>query len=130
VSTINQLSSKVGSSIKRNKKIKKNKTYALKGAPHRLGCVYRLYKQTPKKPNSAKRNIAKIILNFNKRFVLCQVPGESPTLQKFNNVLIRGARLRDLPGIRYKAISGKLDFEPNTKRKQRRSKFGVVRLKI
>jgi small subunit ribosomal protein S12 len=82
----------------------------------------------PKKPNSAARKTIKVILLFNKKSVLCHIPGIKHSLQKYSSVLIRGARVRDLPGIKYRAVRGKFDLKRVYDRTKARSKYGVPKL--
>lgn len=83
----------------------------------------------PKKPNSAQRQVARVKITSTNRWVTVSIPGKGHTLQQFSNVLIRGGRVRDLPGIHYRVVRGTKDAKavPDTTRKQRRSKFGVPR---
>ena len=79
---------------------------------------------TPRKPNSALRKVARLKL-FNKKFITAYIPGEGHNLQKFGDVLVRGGRIKDLPGIKYTIIRGKFDLIPVNDRKQGRSKYGT-----
>lgn len=119
--TINQLLSKI-----RKKKHKKCKTVALGGKPQRRGVCLKVYTTKPKKPNSAIRKVAKLKL-FGGKQVIAYIPGQGHMLQKFSIVLIRGGRVRDLPGVKYKIIRGKLDltWRENFIRKNRRSFYGI-----
>ena len=96
----------------------------LKKCPQRRGVVQRVFIQAPKKPNSAKRKVAKVRLS-SKRIVTCHLPGEGHTLSKHSVVLVRGGRCQDLIGVRYKPIRGKFDFAPLRTRRTRLSKFGI-----
>ena len=107
-------------------KYSKSRVKELGGCPQKKGTCIRLFTLSPKKPNSAVRKVAKIFLTT-KKLVLAYIPGEGHTLQRFNNVLIRGGRVKDLPGIRYKIIRGKLDCTSVNLRRQGRSKYGVKR---
>lgn len=120
MTTINQLCK----SKKRKKKRSLNKTPALEKCPHKKGFCTKLVIRTPKKPNSALRKIAKIKLS-NKKYVYAYIPGEGHKLQEYSTVLIRGGRVKDLPGIKYKLVRGKLDFEGLKNRKTSRSKYGT-----
>lgn len=120
--TLNQLSIKRA----RQKKYKKNKTPALRGKPQVKGVCAKIITRTPKKPNSAIRKVAKVKLST-KRIVEAYIPGEGHNLRQFSGVLIRGGRVPDLPGVRYKNIRGKLDFASVVGRKTARSKYGVKR---
>ena len=121
--TINQL-------CKRNRKGKKKvkKTPALEKCPQKKGICVKLVLRTPKKPNSALRKIAKVKLS-NGKLTYGYIPGEGHNLQEYSNVLIRGGRVKDLPGIKYHLIPGKLDFAGPKNRKNSRSKYGIKRLK-
>ena len=113
----------------RKKIFRKSRTSSLKNCPQKRGIILRLYRVKPKKPNSAQRKVAKIRLCTNKT-ILVYLPGMSYGLypQVYANVLIRGGRVRDLPGIRYKIIRGKYDSASVLFRKQGRSKYGVANL--
>ena len=106
----------------------KTKAPALKGSPQRRGVCTRVYTVTPKKPNSALRKVAKVRLT-NQREVISYIPGEGHNLQEHSVVLIRGGRVRDLPGVRYHVLRGVLDTQGVKDRKQRRSKYGAKRPK-
>ena len=112
----------------RRDKIAKVKTAALKGSPQRRGVCTRVYTTTPKKPNSALRKVAKVRLT-NQREVISYIPGEGHNLQEHSVVLIRGGRVRDLPGVRYHVLRGVLDTQGVKDRKQSRSKYGAKRPK-
>jgi len=109
---------------KRKKKKKKNKTPSLKGCPQKRGICVKIYNRTPKKPNSALRKVAKIRLATKKR-IEAYIPGEGHNLQEFSVVLMRGGRVKDLPGVKYHLIRGKYDLKGVRNRKQARSKYGV-----
>ena len=106
----------------------KTKTPALRGAPQKRGVCTRVYTTTPKKPNSALRKVAKIRLT-NQREVIAYIPGEGHNLQEHSVVLIRGGRVRDLPGVRYHVLRGVLDTQGVKDRRQSRSKYGAKRPK-
>ena len=112
----------------RRDKIAKVKTAALKGSPQRRGVCTRVYTTTPKKPNSAMRKVAKVRLT-NSFEVICYIPGEKHNLQEHSVVLIRGGRIKDLPGVRYHILRGVLDTQGVKERRQRRSKYGAKRPK-
>jgi len=112
---------------KRQKKIFKNKTPALSGCPQKKGVCIKILLRTPKKPNSALRKLAKLRLT-NGKLVYAYIPGEGHTLQEYSTVLIRGGRVKDLPGIKYKLVRGKLDFVGLKDRKNSRSKYGTKKL--
>ena len=120
----------------RTDKVSKNKKPALKGSPQRRGVCTRVYTTTPKKPNSALRKVARVRLT-NGMEVTAYIPGEGHNLQEHSVVLIRGGRVKDLPGVRYHIVRGTLDAvgaigPSNTNKKERsqgRSKYGVKRKK-
>jgi small subunit ribosomal protein S12 len=112
----------------RQDKVTKTKTPALKGSPQRRGVCTRVYTTTPKKPNSALRKVAKVRLT-NSYEVVSYIPGEGHNLQEHSVVMIRGGRVKDLPGVRYHIIRGTLDTQGVKDRKQRRSKYGAKRPK-
>jgi len=121
--TVNQLVRKP-----RSTRMKRNKVPALKGSPQKRGVCTRVYTTTPKKPNSALRKVAKVRLT-NGYEVVCYIPGEGHNLQEHSVVLIRGGRVKDLPGVRYHILRGVLDTQGVTDRKQRRSVYGTKRPK-
>ena len=104
----------------------KTKTPALRGAPQKRGVCTRVYTTTPKKPNSALRKVARVRLT-NGAEVGAYIPGEGHNLQEHSVVLIRGGRVKDLPGVRYHIIRGTLDAAGVTDRRQGRSKYGAKR---
>ena len=112
----------------RQDKAKKNKTLALKGSPQRRGVCTRVYTTTPKKPNSALRKVCRVRLSSGIE-VTAYIPGEGHNLQEHSIVLVRGGRVRDLPGVRYHVVRGSLDTLGVDDRKQGRSKYGVKRTK-
>ena len=101
---------------------------ALRACPQKRGVCVRVYTTTPKKPNSALRKVAKVRLT-NGREVISYIPGEGHNLQEHSVVLIRGGRVRDLPGVRYHVLRGVLDTQGVKDRKQSRSKYGAKRPK-
>ena len=121
--TVNQLIRKPRKPI-----IKRTKAPALKECPQRRGVCTRVYTTTPKKPNSALRKVARVRLT-NGFEVTSYIPGEGHNLQEHSVVLIRGGRVKDLPGVRYHIIRGSLDTQGVNDRKQRRSKYGAKRPK-
>jgi small subunit ribosomal protein S12 len=121
--TVNQLIRKP-----RRPKPSRNKVPALKGCPQRRGVCTRVYTTTPKKPNSALRKVAKVRLTTGIE-ALCYIPGEGHNLQEHSVVLIRGGRVKDLPGVRYHILRGVLDTQGVKDRKQRRSLYGAKRPK-
>ena len=121
--TINQLVRKG-----RQDKVGKTKTPALKGSPQRRGVCTRVYTTTPKKPNSALRTGARVKLTSQIE-VTAYIPGVGHNLQEHSVVLIRGGRVKDLPGVRYHIIRGKLDTTGVEARRRARSKYGAKRPK-
>ena len=121
--TINQL-------VKSGREAPKQKTAApaLQGSPQKRGVCVRVYTTTPKKPNSALRKVARVRLT-NGMEVTTYIPGEGHNLQEHSVVLIRGGRVKDLPGVRYHIIRGTLDTTGVQNRKQSRSKYGAKRPK-
>jgi small subunit ribosomal protein S12 len=112
----------------RNAMRRKTDSPALKGCPQRRGVCVRVYTTTPKKPNSALRKVARVRLT-NGMEVTTYIPGEGHNLQEHSVVLIRGGRVKDLPGVRYHIIRGSLDTSGVTNRRQGRSKYGAKRPK-
>ena len=112
----------------RETEITKSKSPALQGGPQRRGVCTRVYTTTPKKPNSALRKVAKVRLTSGIEAV-CYIPGEGHNLQEHSVVLIRGGRVRDLPGVRYHVLRGVLDTQGVKDRRQSRSKYGAKRPK-
>jgi small subunit ribosomal protein S12 len=106
----------------------KSKSPALDNCPQRRGVCTRVYTTTPKKPNSAMRKVARVRLT-NSKEVNVYIPGEGHNLQEHSIVLIRGGRVKDLPGVRYHIVRGSLDTSGVTDRKQQRSKYGTKRAK-
>ncbi len=121
--TVNQL-------IRKSRKPRRarNKVPALAACPQKRGVCTRVYTTTPKKPNSALRKVARVRLT-NGFEVTSYIPGEGHNLQEHSVVLIRGGRVKDLPGVRYHVIRGKLDAQGIDDRRQRRSKYGAKRPK-
>ena len=112
----------------RSTKFSKTKTPALKGSPQRRGVCTRVYTNTPKKPNSALRKVARVRLTSGVE-VTAYIPGVGHNLQEHSVVMIRGGRVKDLPGVRYHILRGVLDTQGVKNRKQRRSKYGAKRPK-
>lgn len=121
--TINQLVRKG-----RVKIITKSKARALEACPQKRGVCTRVYTTTPKKPNSALRKVARVRLTNNME-VTAYIPGEGHNLQEHSIVLIRGGRIKDLPGVRYHIIRGTLDTSGVEERKKSRSKYGAKKPK-
>lgn len=110
----------------REQVINRTASPALKSCPQKRGVCTRVYTTTPKKPNSALRKIARVRLS-NKMEVTAYIPGEGHNLQEHSIVLIRGGRVKDVPGVRYHIVRGTLDTQAVNGRKQSRSKYGVKR---
>ncbi len=110
----------------RARPVKRKKTPAMQRCPQKRGVCTRVYTTTPKKPNSALRKVARVRLT-NGFEVLSYIPGEGHNLQEHSVVLIRGGRVKDLPGVRYHIIRGVLDTQGISDRRQRRSKYGAKR---
>ena len=119
MATVNQLVRK-----SRKPKTRKTDVPALKGCPQRRGVCTRVYTTTPKKPNSALRKVARVRLS-NGFEVTAYIPGEGHNLQEHSVVLLRGGRVKDLPGVRYHILRGNLDTQGVANRKQRRSLYGT-----
>ena len=123
MATVNQLVRK-----SRKPKTRKTDVPALKGCPQRRGVCTRVYTTTPKKPNSALRKVARVRLS-NGFEVTAYIPGEGHNLQEHSVVLIRGGRVKDLPGVRYHILRGNLDTQGVANRKKRRSLYGTKKPK-
>ena len=119
MATINQLVRKP-----RKRKVTKSGVPALQACPQRRGVCTRVYTTTPKKPNSALRKVARVRLTSGTE-VTAYIPGEGHNLQEHSIVLVRGGRVKDLPGVRYKIVRGTLDTSGVRDRKQARSRYGV-----
>lgn len=121
--TINQL-------VRHGREVEKTKSKspAMQNSPQRRGVCTRVYTTTPKKPNSALRKVAKVRL-VNGLEVICYIPGEGHNLQEHSIVLVRGGRVKDLPGVRYTIVRGALDTAGVQKRNKSRSKYGTKRPK-
>jgi len=103
---------------------KKSKTPAMEACPQKRGVCIRVYTTTPKKPNSALRKVCRVRLT-NQMEVTAYIPGEGHNLQEHSVVLVRGGRVKDLPGVRYKVVRGTLDAAGVSDRKKARSQYGV-----
>ncbi len=114
--------------FERTKVVKRKKTPALQECPQRRGVCTRVYTTTPRKPNSALRKVARVRLT-NGIEVSAYIPGEGHNLQEHSVVMIRGGRVKDLPGVRYHIVRGTLDTAGVADRRQRRSKYGAKRPK-
>ena len=112
----------------REKKVRRRSKPALEGCPQRQGVCTRVYTKTPKKPNSALRKVAKVRLS-NSNEIIASIPGEGHNLQEHSVVLVRGGRVKDLPGVKYRIVRGVLDLQGVKNRKQGRSKYGTKRNK-
>ena len=112
----------------RHDKAAKVNAAALKGSPQRRGVCTRVYTTTPKKPNSALRKVARVRLTSGIE-VSAYIPGEGHNLQEHSMVLVRGGRVKDLPGVRYKIVRGSLDTQGVKDRKQARSRYGAKKEK-
>lgn len=113
----------------RKKIVYKSKSPALKSCPQRRGVCTRVYTTTPKKPNSALRKVARVRLTKTNVEVTAYIPGEGHNLQEHSIVMIRGGRVKDLPGVRYHIIRGTLDTSGVADRKKSRSKYGAKKPK-
>jgi small subunit ribosomal protein S12 len=123
MATINQLVRKP-----RKRKLTKSDVPALQACPQRRGVCVRVYTTSPKKPNSAMRKVCRVRLT-NSLEVTCYIGGEGHNLQEHSVVLIRGGRVKDLPGVRYHVVRGSLDTQGVNDRKQGRSKYGTKKAK-
>ena len=122
--SINQL-------LKTNRKKKKRYSRTLifeKKHPQKKGYCAKLLVKTPRKPNSALRKVARVSVSSVNKKIFTFLPGEGHSLQKFSQILVRGGRRKDLPGMKYTAVRGKYDFQPPYKRTNARSKYGVRKL--
>jgi small subunit ribosomal protein S12 len=124
MTTINQI-------IRKNRVLKRKKTInkILQNCPQKKGVCVKVYIQTPRKPNSAKRKVAKIKLSNNK-YTIAYIPGIGHSLQQHSTVLVRGGGVKDLAGVNYKIVRGKFDLSGVEKRIKARSKFGVKKKTI
>lgn len=120
--TINQLCRK-----KRKHKSRRAKVPALNMSPQKKGICTKIFLRTPKKPNSALRKLARLKLT-NGKSIVGYIPGEGHNLQAYSTVLVRGGRVKDLPGVKYTLVRGKLDFKGVNKRKTSRSKYGSKKM--
>ncbi len=122
--TYNQLVKKT----RKHRKYTISRSPALETAPQKKGTCLRVFTMTPRKPNSALRKVARLRL-FNDKYITAYIPGEGHNLQKYGDVLVRGGRVKDLPGIKYTIIRGKFDITSVGLRKQGRSKYGTIKKK-
>jgi small subunit ribosomal protein S12 len=126
MSTINQLLMNQNSIRRPKKKI--NKTPALQKCPQKRGVCLRVYTKTPKKPNSALRKVAKVRLT-NSIEIIAYIPGEGHNIQEHSVIMVRGGRVKDLPGVKYRMIRGVLDLQGIKSRRQSRSQYGTKKPK-
>lgn len=112
----------------RKNKRRRNRVAALQGQPQKKGVCTKVYTTKPKKPNSAIRKVAKVRLSTGK-YIISYIPGEGHNLQEHSVVLIRGGRVKDLPGVKFKIIRGKFDLLGVLNRKKGRSRYGAKKLK-
>jgi small subunit ribosomal protein S12 len=112
----------------RKKKKLKSRVIALNKCPQKKGVCSKIITMTPKKPNSALRQVARVRILKSRISIFAHIPGEGHNLQKFSNVLIRGGRVNDLPGIKYRLIRGKYDLKPLYKKIRGRSKYGAKKI--
>jgi small subunit ribosomal protein S12 len=108
--------------IKNKKKIKK---LILEKCPQKKATCLKVFVTSPKKPNSASRKVAKVVVLSNKKFTQCHIPGVKHSLQRYSTVLLRGGRVKDLPGVKYRLIRGKFDLKKVFNRAKARSKYGI-----
>jgi len=111
----------------RKRRVRRPRLHALAGAPQRRGVIYKLAIMTPRKPNSAKRKIAKIRLLYNNKKVFANIPGIGHNLHEYSVVIVRGGSAKDLPGVNYTMVRGLLDFtfREHFDRVKSRSKYGI-----
>ena len=126
MSTINQLL--MNRKCLKKPKTKINKTPALQKCPQRRGVCLRVYTKTPKKPNSALRKVAKVRLT-NSIEIIAYIPGEGHNIQEHSVIMVRGGRVKDLPGVKYRMIRGVLDLQGIKNRRQSRSQYGTKKQK-
>ena len=126
MSTINQLLMNFKNLRKPKRKI--NKTPALQKCPQKRGVCLRVYTKTPKKPNSALRKVAKVRLT-NSMEIIAYIPGEGHNIQEHSVIMVRGGRVKDLPGVKYRMIRGILDLQGIKNRRQSRSQYGAKKPK-
>jgi small subunit ribosomal protein S12 len=124
------MSTKIQLLLKKNrkKKIKKTKKLILEKCPQKKGTCLKVFIASPKKPNSASRKVVKVVLLSTKKQTQCHIPGIKHSLQRYSTVLIRGGRVKDLPGIKYRVIRGKFDLKCVYDRFKARSKYGISKL--
>jgi small subunit ribosomal protein S12 len=109
-------------------KKKKNRRLILAGSPQKKGTCLKVFLTTPKKPNSATRKVVKVVIVAQKKTTHAHIPGEKHSLQRYSTVLIRGGRVKDLPGVKYRVVRGKFDLKRVYDRIKARSKYGIRKL--
>jgi small subunit ribosomal protein S12 len=109
----------------RKKKLKKNKKLILDKCPQKKATCLKVFITSPKKPNSASRKVAKVILLSNRKVTHCHIPGVKHNLQRYSTILLRGGRVKDLPGVKYRLVRGKFDLKRVFDREKARSKYGI-----
>jgi small subunit ribosomal protein S12 len=107
------------------KKKKKIKKLSLEGCPQKKATCLKVFVTSPKKPNSASRKVAKVVFLSNRKITHCHIPGIKHSLQRYSTVLVRGGRVRDLPGVKYRVVRGKFDLKQVYDRSKSRSKYGI-----
>jgi small subunit ribosomal protein S12 len=117
------------SKFTRKSKVYKRKTLLLNNCPQKKATCLKVFTTSPKKPNSASRKVSKVILLSTKKTTYCHIPGIKHSLQRYSTVLIRGGRVKDLPGVKYRVIRGVFDLKAVFGRFKARSKYGVKKLK-
>jgi small subunit ribosomal protein S12 len=109
----------------RKKKKKKVKRLVLERCPQKKATCLKVFVTSPKKPNSASRKVAKVVLLSNRKITQCHIPGVKHSLQRYSTVLLRGGRVKDLPGVKFRLIRGKFDLKRVFDRAKARSKYGI-----
>jgi|TARA_B110000967_G_C18550812_1_gene395282 small subunit ribosomal protein S12 len=109
----------------RKKKKKKIKKLILEKCPQKKATCLKVFVTSPKKPNSASRKVAKVVLLSNRKVTQCHIPGIKHSLQRYSTVLLRGGRVKDLPGVKYRLVRGKFDLKRVFNRSKARSKYGI-----
>jgi small subunit ribosomal protein S12 len=124
------MSTKTQLLIKKNRqqKSQKSKKLILEKCPQKKGTCLKVFTASPKKPNSASRKVVKVVLLSTKKQTQCHIPGIKHNLQRYSTVLIRGGRVKDLPGVKYRVIRGKFDLKCVYDRFKARSKYGISKL--
>ena len=128
MATVQQIIRKSRRDRERKTRHRRKNSPALENCPQKRGHCMKIMILKPKKPNSAQRKVARVKI-IKGSIVLCYIPGEGHNLQEHGSVLVRGGRVKDLPGVRYKLVRGKYDLAGVTRRKQGRSKYGAVKNK-